>query len=311
MRLVCISDTHNAHKGLHIPDGDVLIHAGDATGQGLTLEVERFLGWFGSQPHPHKIFIAGNHDWLFQRSPERAAQLLAQHQGVTYLQDSGVSIEGVLFWGSPWQPWFCDWAFNLPRNGAELRAAWDKIPTGTEVLITHGPPHGVLDQVKGGTHLGCEVLRDRIAVVRPRVHAFGHIHDSFGIAQSRSTTYLNGCSCDEDYRPTHRPIVVDLTRDSIKVHGIERSARLERLERIQMALSHSEEAAPGEMPYHLPTNHLAAIAEMAEVRGLDAESLLRDYVERGLRFDTARHLRAEKKPGKQSIPFTHLEEKHD
>lgn len=310
MRLVCISDTHNAHKGLHIPDGDVLIHAGDATGQGLTLEVERFLGWFGSQPHPHKILIAGNHDWLFQRGPERAAQLLAQYPGVTYLQDSGVTLEGVRFWGSPWQPWFCDWAFNLPRNGAELHEVWGRIPIDTDVLITHGPPLGVLDQVKGGPYLGCEALKARLAAVRPRIHVFGHIHDSFGVAQSGPTTYLNACICDEDYRPNHRPIMLDLFPDSIKVHGIEPSQRLERLLRIQAALDQPREIHSGEIPHHLLSGQLVGLIEMAEIRGLDGASLLQDYVERGLRFDVAKHLRVERKPSKQAIPFTNLGNEH-
>lgn len=147
MRLVCISDTHNTHKTLNIPRGDILIHAGDATGQGTSLEVNRFLAWFSTRPHRHKILVAGNHDWLFQHDPDGAAQLLRANPGITYLQDSGVEIEGVKFWGSPWQPWFCDWAFNLPRNGPALRQVWNKIPLDTEVLITHGPPRGMLDQV--------------------------------------------------------------------------------------------------------------------------------------------------------------------
>ena len=308
MRLVCISDTHNTHRALHLPYGDVLIHAGDATGQGLSLEVERFLAWFASQPHRHKILVAGNHDWLFQRHPDMAAQLLAAHPGITYLQDSGVEIQGVKFWGSPWQPWFCDWAFNLPRNGPALREVWNKFPLDIEVLITHGPPHGVLDQVHAGPHLGCEELKIRLAAVRPRVHVFGHIHDSYGVARSKVTAYVNACSCDEDYRPTHRPIVLDLLPKSVKVHGIEPNVRLERLERLQETLMHTENDVREKVLYELPPHQIDGLHEMAEIRGMRTEALLQDYVERGLHFDLAKHLRAEKKPSKRPIPFTKLED---
>lgn len=308
MRLVCISDTHNAHRTLNLPGGDVLIHAGDATGQGLSLELERFLAWFAAQPHQHKILVAGNHDWLFQRHPDMAAQLLAAHPGITYLQDAGVEIEGVKFWGSPWQPWFCDWAFNLPRKGPALREVWNKIPLDTEVLITHGPPRGVLDQVHGGSHLGCEELKIRLAVVRPRIHVFGHIHDSYGVARSKVTSYVNACNCDEEYRTTHQPIVLDLRPKTIKVHGIEPNQRLERLERMQETLKPTEGAISEKVLYELPPHQIDGLHDMAEIRGVKTEALLQDYVERGLHSDLARQLRSEKKLAKRPIPFMRLEE---
>jgi len=150
---------------------------------------------------------------------------------VIYLQDSGCEIEGLRFWGSPWQPWFMDWAFNLPRKGEKLRAKWNLIPMDTDVLITHGPPYGVLDEVRprmtawgpaeeGSGHLGCEELAIRLAAVRPRVHVFGHIHDGYGIHKQAGTTYVNASICTEEYRPTNPPIVIDLTRspeDGLKV----------------------------------------------------------------------------------------------
>lgn len=307
MRLVCISDTHMTHKAMTIPDGDVLIHAGDATSQGLSLEVQHFLEWFAAQPHPHKILIAGNHDWLFQRHPEMSAQLLAAHPGITYLEDSGVEIEGVRFWGSPWQPWFLDWAFNLPRKGEALRETWNRVPMDTDVLITHGPPHGVLDQVHGGPHLGCEELRIRLASVRPRLHIFGHIHDSYGVAKSRRTTYVNACSCDEDYRPTLRPIVLDLRSNSIKVHGIEPNVRLERLERLQVTLQQDASESREKVLYQMPSVQIDGLHDMAEIRGIRTEALLQEYVMRGLQADLARHIRAESKPSKRPIPYSHVE----
>ncbi|MGA2079632.1 MAG: metallophosphatase domain-containing protein [Holophaga sp.] len=209
MRLVLISDTHT-RQGLDLPGGDLLVHAGDATSTGTREQVRRFLDWFAAQPHGRKVFIAGNHDWLFQRDPKAAAELVAAHPGLTYLQDAGAGIDGLRFWGSPWQPEFCDWAFNLPRRGEALRAVWRRIPPDVDVLVTHGPPHGFLDQVGSGEHLGCEELRLRLGAVHPRLHVFGHIHDGYGTAFSGPTLMVNASTCDEAYRPVNRPVVVDL-----------------------------------------------------------------------------------------------------
>jgi predicted phosphohydrolase len=208
MRIVFVSDTHT--HPIPLPPGDVLVHAGDATSRGTPAEVAEFLRWFGSQPHPRKVLVAGNHDWLFQKDPGLAAKLLAEHPSVTYLQDAGVEIDGVRFWGSPWQPEFCDWAFNLPRRGERLRKAWAAIPADTDVLVTHGPPHGVLDTVRGGPHLGCEELTRRLGEIQPRIHVFGHIHDSHGTHRSGATLSINASTCDERYRPVNPPIVEEL-----------------------------------------------------------------------------------------------------
>lgn len=218
MRVVFISDTHT-HQDFPMPEGDVLVHAGDATSTGTLPEVAQFLDWFSRLPHRHKIFIAGNHDWLFEREPGLAALLLVEHPELIYLQDSGVELDGLRFWGSPWQPEFCAWAFNLPRKGRALREAWNRIPLGTDVLITHGPPHGVMDQVRGGPHLGCEELTLRAAVVKPRVHVFGHIHDGHGVVSDGSRVSVNASVCDERYRPVNRAIVVDLTPGRVEVFG--------------------------------------------------------------------------------------------
>jgi predicted phosphohydrolase len=130
MRLVLISDTHQRHDQLTVPDGDVLVHAGDFSTRGGVEEVARFNAWLGTLKHKHKVVIAGNHDFLFEREPTLARSMLTN---VTYLEDSGVTIEGLRFWGSPWQPRFFDWAFNLER-GAPLTEKWNLIPTGVDVL---------------------------------------------------------------------------------------------------------------------------------------------------------------------------------
>ena len=314
-RLVCISDTHMSHRGLSLPDGDVLVHAGDATSTGTSDEVARFLAWFASQPHRHKILIAGNHDWLFQRFPDMSDQLLAEHPGITYLEDSGVEIEGFKFWGSPWQPWFCDWAFNLPRKGQGLRDVWNRIPIDTEVLITHGPPHGILDQVTGvidfsgkAEHLGCEEMKIRVAAVKPRVHIFGHIHGGYGVAQSKNTTFINACTSTEAYQALNRPIVVDLTATGATVHGIEANPRKARLEKVLVMAAVTEAGPMQKAETWFPEAHLAAMKEMADLRGLSVESLIQSYAMRGLHSDLAKHLRAEGKPANRTIPYQRLDD---
>ncbi len=144
MRLVCISDTHSQHDDIDlIPDGDVLIHAGDCLGRGSIFELEDFDYWLGELPHPTKILIAGNHDWCFQTRPNEARKLVTN---AIYLEDSGVTIGGLKFWGSPITPTFRNWAFNRDR-GPDIAKHWDLIPDDTDVLVTHGPPEGIFDTV--------------------------------------------------------------------------------------------------------------------------------------------------------------------
>ncbi|HNC99840.1 MAG TPA: metallophosphoesterase, partial [Myxococcota bacterium] len=112
-------------------------------------------------------------------------------------------------WGSPWQPRFFDWAFNLDR-GEPLRRVWQKIPDGIDILVTHGPPKGILDRVQRGGEVGCEELREALRRVRPRLHVFGHIHEAYGQLHLDGTHFVNAASCNLDYRPVNPPVVVEL-----------------------------------------------------------------------------------------------------
>src|SRR5512145_338484 len=144
MRLVAVADTHTFEQELpRVPDGDVFVHAGDLLRCGSLDELTQVAQWFRRLPHAHKLVIAGNHDWCFAR--HRAAALGALGPDVIYLQDSGTELFGLRFWGSPWQPEFCAWAFNLPR-GRALAEKWSLIPRNTDVLVTHGPPSGFGDR---------------------------------------------------------------------------------------------------------------------------------------------------------------------
>ena len=200
MLFVAISDTHGYHDRLEVPDGDVLIHGGDLTKHGRLEDVEAFDRWLAGLPHRHKIVIAGNHDFCFQHRP-REARALLRH--AIYLEDRAVEVEGVKFYGSPWQPEFFDWAFNLPR-GPALAAVWAKIPDDTQVLITHGPPLGIGDLTHRGPHVGCEDLLRRVRQVRPRLHVFGHIHEAAGRYDVDGTTFVNASIAGRG-----KPIVIE------------------------------------------------------------------------------------------------------
>ena len=172
--------------------------------------VHEELAWFNSLPHRHKIIIAGNHDWAFQHFLSEGHENLAEDicQPAYYLRDNGVEIEGLKFWGSPWQPWFCDWAFNL-RRGPEIRAKWDLIPEGVDVLVTHGPPMGILDRV-GNSHVGCADLAVAVARLAPKIHVFGHIHSGYGQESNRRTRFYNASVVNEAYRLANEPWSVEL-----------------------------------------------------------------------------------------------------
>ncbi len=211
MKLVCLSDTHCSLGELInnslIPDGDILIHAGDLTYDGSVQQMVNQLVLLASLPHLHKIFVCGNHDFLGETHPQLLKDI-CKNNNITYLQDSGCEIDGVKFWGSPWQPRFFDWAFNLDR-GADIRRYWDMIPDNTDVLITHGPPYGIGDACRNG-HVGCQDLLDVIRTIKPKVHISGHIHTGYGVADSFGTKFVNASIMNDSYLPINDPIVIEI-----------------------------------------------------------------------------------------------------
>lgn len=205
---MAISDTHNVPlRNLNLPEADLLVHAGDFSLRGKEREIESFNEELGVVKGKYKygvVIIAGNHDFMFQDNPSYARRLITNAR---YLQDSEVVIDGKRIYGSPWQPWFHDWAFNLPKDGEELREKWAAIPEGIDLLITHGPPYLIGDLVQRvmypgeDPHVGCKHLARRVVEVAPKVHVFGHIHEARGSWQSQKTLYLNATTCDLQYRP--------------------------------------------------------------------------------------------------------------
>jgi Icc-related predicted phosphoesterase len=208
-RIVCISDTHGLHRKVTVPEGDLLIHAGDFMSAGRSLEeIADFNNWLGEQPHPYKIVVAGNHDLLLQEVPNRARPLL---NNAIYLENDGIVLGGVTFWGSPMTPVFPNWAFHVER-GAASRKYWDRIPLGTDVVITHGPPYGTLDKRDVlSQRFGCQELIKAVLRVKPKLHVFGHVHGGYGQEVGPNGTCLVNCAVlDEKYVLTNAPIIVNL-----------------------------------------------------------------------------------------------------
>jgi len=208
MRLVIISDTHCTQP--NVPDGDVLIHCGDFTFHGRAFETKDSLEWFNSLPHKHKLFTAGNHELGWEDEVKRNVYLDWASK-CTYLHATGVEIDGVKFWGSPFQPDFMGWAFQLPR-GNRLKEHWSLIPDDTDVLITHGPPYGFGD-TNGDPRdfrFGDKDLLARVLEVKPDVHCYGHAHGGYGQWFFEGIHFINAALLNESYMLANQPVVVDL-----------------------------------------------------------------------------------------------------
>ncbi len=192
MRIVCISDTHNLHNEIQIPNGDILIHAGDFTSIGEKKNIIDFNSWLGNLPHKYKIVVAGNHDFYFETAPIEAKKLLTN---AIYLENQGIKIEGLNIWGSPISPispkFGGDWAFNIKR-GLEIKKYWELIPNDVDLLITHCPPFGILDKNEFEENEGCKDLFDLLEnKIKPLLHIFGHIHEAHGETKIGSTIFIN------------------------------------------------------------------------------------------------------------------------
>lgn len=208
MKFVAISDTHCRHRSIKLPKADVIIHAGDLSNKGEKVEVVDFLDWFGELDYTHKIFIAGNHDFYFEREKKKKIEDIIRGN-VTYLNDSGVTINGINIWGSPVTPWFFNWAFNRER-GKPIQKHWQMIPEDTDLLIVHGPPYGILDQVINERHVGCRDLLERLKVVKPKVVVTGHVHESYGVMKQSGIKFINASILNESYELVNKPIVFEL-----------------------------------------------------------------------------------------------------
>lgn len=216
MKIDCISDLHGEQPELS--GGDLLIVAGDLTARDRHSEYLGFFHWLANTKYKQRIVIAGNHDGV----AEYEGILNIPQGDFLYLEDSGTEYEGIKIWGSPWTPTFYNWHF-MKNRGEEIRKQWDLIPQDTEILITHGPPFGLCDQVSLSSksvlarHAGCEELRKLVETLpNLKLHVFGHIHEGYGTCTLQRPGYgtennvlcVNACIMDADYNPTNKPITI-------------------------------------------------------------------------------------------------------
>lgn len=220
--LCIISDTHGLHNDLEkkfeLPNADILIHCGDVSNVGYEHDVRNFLEWFGNlRQYPYKIFIAGNHDFLFENNKLIVQELISETQEkyskngeIHYLEDSGVNIWGLNFWGIPVTKPFNNWAFNRPED--KLQQHWENIPDNTDVLITHGPPYNILDFISNkNEHTGSESLKDNILNrIKPKIHCFGHIHNQYGATTIDNIKFINASNLNDNYRFANPPILLGI-----------------------------------------------------------------------------------------------------
>lgn len=213
MKIVFISDTHNQFDNiaLDVPECDVLVHCGDIGGSGSFSEIDKFFqdvsGFREKGIVKEFVGIAGNHDKYIERQNEDFLKIIPKWYH--YLQDSSITIQGIKFYGSPVTPRFCDWAFNRDRH--VLQGYWSLIPYDVDVLITHGPPLGILDvSPYGQISVGDEHLRNKVFEIKPKIHAFGHIHDCYGFVEKNGVKFVNASSLNERYVYTNKPIVIDI-----------------------------------------------------------------------------------------------------
>ena len=226
MFILILSDTHGKHKQLErefkFPSADIIIHAGDISSTGEIWQINDFLTWFSEfkkYHYDHRLYIAGNHDFLYERDPVIAKKLIPDN--IIYLEDSGIEIEGIKFWGTPISPMFNNWAFNRPIEKRKLY--WDLIPDDIDILITHCPPYGILDfSLYSNEHTGCSVLLETIVNrVKPKFSIYGHIHGNYGyiIDKENNIIFINASNLNERYAVSNKPILIEIDKEK-KIYRI-------------------------------------------------------------------------------------------
>lgn len=208
MRIWFLSDTHAMEKHIKIPENiDIVIHAGDASNYREVHynneETQNFIEWYKNLNIPFKLFTPGNHDVLYERKLVNGGDLAKE--GITYVEHATVNVLGLKIFMSPYTPAFGEgWVFNKKRE--KLHDYWQEIPEDCDIVITHGPPHGILDlsEDRQGRleHCGCKALMKRLDIIKPLIYSSGHIHDcqlnrNAGVYINENTTFING-SCVRD-----------------------------------------------------------------------------------------------------------------
>jgi len=235
MKIVAISDIHGQLPGTEdifgplpeIPECDILVISGDICpvhNHNIEFQAswvsEVFSEWVVAQPAQDVVWIAGNHDFVFQHGKN----LIKRWEGI-YLEDDGIELQGLKIWGTPWQPWFWNWAFNAPNDGDRgesfLNEKWQLWDEDIDVLLVHGPPHMCLDLVPRGERTGSRTLRNRIEYTnqvgdKPELVVCGHIHCSRGVDKIEETTVVNAAVINEAYEMVHKPIIIEMEDGKVK-----------------------------------------------------------------------------------------------
>ena len=227
MIIDCIADLHGHYPKLK--GGDLLIVAGDLSAHDHGGEHFEFLMWLKDQKYIRKIFIAGNHDnqWI-----DYVPHAPTFKHGMEYLCDSGTEFEGLKIWGSPWTltfPGINPHCTAFTGTEAELEAKFALIPDDTDILITHGPPYGIMDAVhrevfcgERDEWVGSVSLLEKVFRICPKLHVFGHIHEGYGRYNHTPrggssenlgitpVTFVNCSHVNERYKPVNKPVRVVL-----------------------------------------------------------------------------------------------------
>lgn len=211
MKIWCFADSHGLHSKLKVPENiDMAIFAGDAgtyknpyINQAGVLD---FIEWFESLKIKNKIWIAGSHDTSIEYGLINPKELCKTS---VYLEHESKEIGGIKIFGSPWTPWFYDWAFNIPPDSEEDK--WQEIPRDTDIIVTHGPCRGILDVVSfDNKHVGDEKLLQKVQEIKPHYHISGHIHQNSGIIQGNPTTFVNAAVVDDKYKLVNNGIIIEI-----------------------------------------------------------------------------------------------------
>lgn len=219
MKICIVSDTHSRKvKDMEIPlDTDILIHCGDFSYNARSLEqLNIHLKDLNEVKAKHTIFIAGNHDWVCENYSKNTIDQECKKYNITYLQDSMIEIEGLKIYGSPYTPKFGLWAFM--KKDDDLKEIWENIPENLDILITHGPPYGILDQCgvgafSAGQSVGSKTLLEEVLKKKPKIHCFGHIHrdqNQYMQMVENGIHFINAAVVNEAYILTREPIIMEL-----------------------------------------------------------------------------------------------------
>ena len=205
---VCVSDTHELHRELDVPSGDILIHAGDFTMFSKSAAaILDFNEWLEELPYRWKIVVPGNHEFFLASEPSRHSLI----SNATVLINEGIEVAGLKIWGSPTTP-LLGGAFGL-SSPADRTRLYATVTEDVDILVTHGPPYGILDRSPGALyHAGCPQLLEAVTRLKPKLHVFGHLHGAHGMMSTEDTLFVNAALLGPDGDLCASPIALRMPK---------------------------------------------------------------------------------------------------